>query len=189
MKHFNRFLAAFIAVLTLAVQCPAAAQPMPKLLSPVLVTALGQSLDAFQVQLSLKRAQIEFDYDPIAPVEKMLGKKALFLAIGASVKGFGSAGVSFDDELKRGNALVAAAQGARIPIIVLHVGGAERRDKLTDQFVDVFAPKADALILKNDSDLDGKFKSIAAAKKIPILTFDNVLNLRRPFQEMFGKTP
>ena len=177
---------AIAAVLLLASPLAARAQDMPKLSTPVLVTSLGQSLDGFQVQLSLKRAQVEFDYDPVAPVAKLEGKKALFLAVGASVKGFGSAGVSFEDELKRGNALVAAAQAAKLPIVVLHIGGADRRDNLTNQLIDAFAPRANALILKNDSDADGKFKAIAAAGKIPVLTTDNVLNLRRPFQEMFG---
>lgn len=177
---------AVAAVLLLASPPAARAQDMPKLSTPVLVTSLGQSLDAFQVQLSLKRAQVEFDYDPVAPIDKLAGKKTLFLAIGASVKGFGTAGISFEDELRRGNALVAAAQAAKLPIVVLHVGGADRRDNLTNQLIDVFAPKANALILKNDSDADGKFKAIAEAGRIPVLTFDNVLNLRRPFQEMFG---
>lgn len=186
MRAIARRAFAIGTFLLLAPPPAARAQDMPKLAAPVLVTSLGQSLDAFQVQISLKRAQVEFDYDPVAPVEKLAGKKALFLAVGASVKGFGSAGVSFEDELRRGNALVAAAQAAKIPIVVLHVGGAERRDSLTNQLIDAFAAKANALILKNDSDPDGKFKAIADAGRIPVLTVDNVLNLRRPFQEMFG---
>jgi len=182
----RRALTAAAVILALVPPLTARAQDAPKLAAPVLVTSLGQSLDGFQVQISLKRAQVENEYDAVAPVAKLAGKKALFLALGASVKGFGSAGVSFEDELKRGQALVAAAQAAQVPVVVLHVGGAERRDDLTNQLIDAFAPKAKLLILKNDSDADGKFKAIAEAGKIPVITVDNVLNLRRPFQEMFG---
>ena len=48
------------------------------------------------------------------------------------------------------------------------------------------APRAKLLIIRNDSDTDGKFAEIAKAGNIPLVVIDNVLNLRGPLQELFA---
>ena len=68
---------------------------------PVLVTSIGQSLDGFQVQLAVRRAGIAFQYDPRAEADKLAEVKTVFLAVGASLKGFGDAGITIKDELAR----------------------------------------------------------------------------------------
>ena len=185
-----RHIAAALALvgLALASQAPAA-EGLPKAEAPVLVTSLGQSLDAFQVQLSLGRAGVEFAYDPLADVDQLADKKTLFLAVGASLKGFGDAGIRIEDEIARAGRLLDAAQTAGILIVVLHVGGEERRDNLSNQLIEIAAPRARALIVREDSDGDGLFTRIAETGGIPMLVFGNVLNLRRPFQEMFADGP
>src|SRR5438105_3390254 len=113
--------------LAFAVAGPVAAQdkkPSP----PVLVTSLGQSLDAFQVQLAVRRAGIAFKYDARAEPDLLGEVKTLFLVVGASLKGFGDAGITIKDELARAGQLLDAAQNRKIPVVVLHVGGDERRD-------------------------------------------------------------
>ena len=42
---------------------PVAAQALVQLDAPAIVTSIGQSLDAFSVQLAVKRAGVEPDYD------------------------------------------------------------------------------------------------------------------------------
>src|SRR5215470_4157582 len=130
-----RFLAR-LAVLSIALVLTAAgsqnlaAQEKPKVSAPVLVTSLGQSLDAFQVQLAVRRAGIAFKYDARAEPDLLAEVKTLFLVVGASLKGFGDAGITIKDELARAGQLLDAAKSRNIPIVVLHVGGEERRDAL-----------------------------------------------------------
>ena len=169
---------------------PAAAQDKdkdkPKASQPVLVTSLGQSLDAFQVQLAVRRSGIKFKYDPRAEVDQLDGVKTLFLAVGASLKGFGDAGITIKDELARTGKLLDAAKSSGTTIVVLHMGGEERRDVLSNQLIELTAPRAHQLIIREDSDADGMFAGIAKTGNIPLIVIDNVINLRKPLQEMFA---
>src|SRR5216684_3494301 len=172
-----RFSAAVAVALSFVLAGYAASQDKPRPSPPVLVTSLGQSLDAFQIQLVVRRAGIAFKYDPRAPVDQLDDVKTLFLAVGASLKGFGDAGITIKDELARASQLLDAAKSRGIFIVALHMGGEERRDALSDQLINLTAPRAQLLIIREDSDADGIFAGIAKAGNIPLVVIDNVLNL------------
>jgi hypothetical protein len=163
-----------------------AAQEKIKASPPVLVTSLGQSLDGFQVQLAVRRAGIGYRYDARAEPDQLVEVKTLFLAVGASLKGFGEAGITTKDELARAGHLLDAAKSRGIVVVVLHMGGDERRDALSNQLIELTAPRAQQLIIRTDSDADGLFAGIAKAGNIPLVVIDNVINLRQPLQELFA---
>ena len=181
-----RFSAAVAVALSFVLVGYAAAQDKPRPSPPVLVTSLGQSLDAFQVQLAVRRAGIKFKYDPRAEADQLDDVKTLFLAVGASLKGFGDAGITIKDELARASHLLDAAKSRGIAVVVLHVGGEERRDALSNQLIELTAPRAHRLIIRDDSDADGLFTKIANANKIPLAVIDNVTSLKQPLQELFA---
>jgi hypothetical protein len=181
-----RFSAAVAVALSFVLVGYAAAQDKPRPSPPVLVTSLGQSLDAFQVQLAVRRAGIKFKYDPRAEADQLDDVKTLFLAVGASLKGFGDAGITIKDELARAGRLLDAAKSHSIAIVVLHVGGEERRDALSNQLIELAAPRAHRLIIRDDSDADGLFAKIANDNKIPLAVIDNVTSLKQPLQELFA---
>ena len=186
----RRFLGVAAATLGLAAlsagSSPVAAQQKPKASPPVLITSIGQSLDAFQVQLAVRRAGVALEYDAHAEPDMLDNVKTLFLAVGASKKGFGDAGITINDELARTAHILDAADKKGIFIVVLHMGGEERRDQLSDQLIDLAAPRAKYLIIRDDSDADGKFAGIAKAGKIPMDVIDNVINLRPLLQALFA---
>ena len=186
----RRFAGAAAIALSLALMTAGlssvTAQEKPKASPPVLVTSLGQSLDAFQIQLAVRRAGIPYKYDARAEIDQLDEVKTLFLGVGASLKGFGEAGITIKDELARAGQLLDAAKSRGILIVVLHMGGEERRDALSNQLIELTAPRANLLIIRNDSDADGKFAEIAKAGKIPLVVIDNVLNLKGPLQELFA---
>ncbi len=162
------------------------AQERRKASPPVLVTSIGQSLDGFQVQLAVKRAGIAFEYDAHAEPAALANVKTVFLAVGASLKGFGDAGITIKDELARTTHLLDEAKKRDIFVVVLHVGGEERRDALSNQLIELAAPRANLLIVRSDSDADGMFANIARAGKIPVAVIDNVVELRGPLKELFA---
>jgi len=164
---------------------PAAAQDIPKAETPVFVTSLGQSLDAFQVQLLLRRAGVAYEYDPLGDVDKLGDAKTLFLVVGASLKGFGEAGIGIDQEIARANNLMNEAEARGLLIVVLHTGGEERRDDLSNQLIALVAPRADVLYIRNDSDADGMFAGIASANDIPVTQVENLVALLAPVKELF----
>jgi hypothetical protein len=191
MSHPGRWLERIAAVACIGIGLTTLVSTVPaqtkqKASPPVLVTSIGQSLDAFQVQLAVKRAGIAFQYDPRAEADKLAEVKTVFLAVGASLKGFGDAGITIKDELARTGKLLDAAKSNGTTIVVLHMGGEERRDVLSNQLIELTAPRAHQLIIREDSDADGMFAGIAKAGNIPLTVIDNVINLRKPLQEMFA---
>ncbi len=168
---------------------PVAAQELPKLSTPVLVTSLGLSLEGLQVSLAARRAKIPMEFDLHAEPENLADAKSLFLAVNASLKGFGEAGIVLGDELARGEHLLDEAESRGILIVVLHLGGAENRDDLTNQLIALAAPRADLLIINATSDEDGLFAGIAEAGNIPLITVANLPALVPVLQERFAGGP
>ncbi len=162
------------------------AQDKGKATAPVLVTSIGQSLDAFQVQLAVKRAGIPFEYDAHVEPAGIGANKTLFLAVGASLKGFGDAGITIKDELARTTHLLDEAKKKGLYVVVLHMGGEDRRDALSNQLIELAAPRADRLIIRTDSDADGTFAKIAKAGNIPLTVIESVIELKDPLKDMFG---
>ncbi len=105
---------------------------------------------------------------PMPKWTSSMGVKTLFLAVGASLKGFGDAGITIKDELARAGHLLDAAKSRGILIVVLHMGGEDRRDALSNQLIELTAPRAQQLIIRDDSDADGLFAKIAKDNKIPL---------------------
>jgi hypothetical protein len=125
----------------------------------VLVTSSGQALDAFTVKTLLGRAGVANDYD---------------LRITDQGKGFGAAGITAETEIQRTTALLDAAKAAGVKIIGVHIGGAERRQGLSEQFVQLVAPRADSLVVWKTGNADGYFDSVAAEKDIPVTLIDKL---------------
>lgn len=139
---------------------------------PIFITSSGQALDAFTIKTLLGRAGVEAQYDPIVVADKLTGVKTLVIAMGASVKGFGAAGITAETEIARTKALIEAAKAAGIVIVGVHIGGEDRRGGISEQFVELVAPASDRLIVWKDGDADGYFAKLAADKDIPLTVID-----------------
>lgn len=191
MMHINPFTAAkrlaFSLLVVLASANLALAQDaeLPPAKGPVLVTSIGQNLAAYQVQLMLGRTDVAFDYDPLGGVDLLEGKGTVLMAVGASVKGFGAAGITIEDELARARALAETARENGQLVIIVHATGKEGRDSLSNRLIEGVAPLADLLLVRQDGNDDGLFTNIAAEHGIPLVTFGNVVNLVATFKELF----
>ncbi len=135
---------------------------------PVMVTSSGQSLDGFTAKTLLTRAGIANEYKALAKTSDLDKVRTLVIAFGASVKGFGTAGVTAESELARTRELLAAAREKKIRVIGMHIGGAERRTGLSKEIVELVAPASEWLIVWDDGNADGYFTRLASDKKIPL---------------------
>lgn len=134
----------------------------------VLVTSSGQALDAFTVKTLLSRAGVENDYDALAPASAVAGHKVLIIAVGASVKGFGAAGITAETELERTKELVQAAKDNDVKLIVVHIGGAERRQGLSEQFIQLVSNAADAFVVWDKGNEDEYFNKVSTERNVPL---------------------
>jgi hypothetical protein len=178
-------IAALAAILGICVPAQAQ-QPSKPLELPVLVTSSGQSLDGFTVKTLLGRAKIPNEYDARAPVQMLEGKKTLIVVAGASVKGFGAAGITAETELARTRALLQQAKSKGITVIGVHIGGAERRGGASEQFVQAVADAADRLVVAKEGDADGYFAKTAKERGIPLSMLERPLEVGPTLAQQFA---
>jgi hypothetical protein len=187
---FRRLAGAAVvaAGLAFAVATPAAAQQLVQLDAPAAVTSIGQSLDAFSVQLAVKRAGVEPDYDAHMEPEHIAASdaKTLFLAVGASVKGFGEAGISIEQEIARTGKILDEAKKKGMKVVMVHLGGKDRRDDLSDQLIKLVAPRSDVIIVVPGSDDDKLIQQIAQRGGIPYRTTNSAITLAEDIKAAFG---
>jgi hypothetical protein len=187
MNMIKRALGTAALSATLGLCDPALAQDAGTPLQlPVLVTSSGQSLDGFTVKTLLGRAKITNEYDARAPVQMLEGKKTLIIVAGASVKGFGAAGVTAETELARTRALLESAKSKSIAIVGVHIGGAERRGGASEQFVQAVAAAADRLVVAKEGDADGYFAKTAKERGIPIAMLERPLEVGPALAQQFA---
>jgi hypothetical protein len=153
---------------------------------PAFLTSVGQSADVQMVKTLLDRAQLEHEFDPVAPADDLTEKyQTLIMVIGGSSKGLGAAGIKPEEEMIRATALVEKARELGQVIITLHVGGEARRGDLSDPFITNMAPAADYLIVVEEGNKDGLFTRIAADNDIPMDTVTSIAGAAEPLQAAF----
>jgi len=131
-----------------------------KVQGAILVTSSGQGGDDDTVGLFLNMCNgVQYTSNSSATADDLDSVGTLIVAVGASNKGLGGAGISASDELTRTEELLKAAKEKGITVILSHTGGEGRRGSTSDQFIDAALPYADYMIVVASGDADGKFSN------------------------------
>ncbi len=174
-----------LVIATFAV-APAHAASVPKAQLPGVITSLGQSPDGYTLSTLAKRSKISLDYSSLLAPKDVAKYKTLLIAVGASLKGFGSAGVNLDSEMSRGKELMKIAKEKKIFTVVVHTGGEGRRESMSNMLLDAVAGQADYLIVLEAGNADGYFTKLSNEKKIPLTLVKTVLEVQDVLKEMFS---
>jgi hypothetical protein len=106
--------------------------------------------------------------------------KAVIFAIGASLKGMGASGLTLDSEEARLKKVIELCKQKKIFVMAVHIGGESKRGPAgsdNERMIDAVAPFADYIVVTKDSNKDGRFTKLAAAKKIPLTEIEYALGL------------
>ena len=106
--------------------------------------------------------------------------KAVIFAIGASLKGMGASGLTLDSEEARLKKVIEFCRQKKIFVMAVHIGGESKRGPAgsdNERMIDAVAPLADYIVVTKDSNKDGRFTKLAAAKKIPLTEIEYALGL------------
>lgn len=155
--------------------------------TPVLITSFGQSTDAAMLDNVMGRLDVDYTYNATATAEDVANYKTIIIAVGASTKGLGAAGISEADETARAEAFMAAVKEADCEVICCHIGGISRRGSLSDTFADMVLAESSYAIVKEDGNDDGKFTDYAKENNIPITLVLQTKNTVNVLTELFGK--
>ncbi len=155
---------------------------------PILITSFGQSTDASTLDTALGRVSgVNYTYKAQAIADEMASYKTVIIAVGASTKGLGAAGIKDDEELARAQAIMAKLKETGATVICAHIGGQTRRGALSDKLADLVLPQAKLIILKEDANFDYKFTKYAEANNLPITLIFAAKDTVQVMNDIFGK--
>ena len=152
---------------------------------PLLITSAGQSPDVQLAVVLAKRAGLEHTLAKLAVAKDLAGVKTLGLVVGVSLKGLGAAGIDTAKEMDRVKALLAEAAKRRIPVLFLHLGGAQRRGELTDAMVVDYLPSARMAVIVKSADSDGLFSKICKERGIPLVAVEKTAEAAEVLKSAF----
>ncbi|MFC2821348.1 MAG: DUF6305 family protein [Sphaerochaeta sp.] len=152
---------------------------------PVFVTSFGQSTDAAMIDTVMKRIGVNYVYNATAEASALSGYKTVVIAVGASTKGLGAAGISEADETARAKAIMDFINANGIEVICCHIGGSSRRGSLSDDYADIVMAKAGYIVLKEDANFDYKFTKYAEEHSLPISLIYATKDVLTVFTELF----
>ncbi len=161
------------------------AQELPKGELPILLTSSGQSPDAFVVKVLLDRAKIESSYNGLVNVDEIKDIKTLIIVMGGSTKGLGAAGIDEKFELERSTKIIDEAIKQGILVLGIHIGGEGRRGPLSQQFIDLVAPRTKGLIVTEEGNKDGYFSNLSKDKNIPLVVVTTTPEVGGVLQKVF----
>ena len=161
------------------------AQELPKGELSILLTSSGQSPDAFVVKVLLDRAKIESSYNGLVNVDEIKDIKTLIIVMGGSTKGLGAAGIDEKFELERSTKIIDEAIKQGILVLGIHIGGEGRRGPLSQQFIDLVAPRTKGLIVTEEGNKDGYFSNLSKDKNIPLVVVTTTPEVGGVLQKVF----
>ena len=154
---------------------------------PILVTSFGQSKwENVNLEFYFK-AGVTYTYDAMADASVIPNYKTVVIAVGASSKGLGAAGISEADETARAEAIIKAIQDNDVEVICCHIGGSSRRGSLSDTFADMVMAEASYIVLKEDANFDYKFTNYAEENNKPITLIYSTKDTLSVFSDLFTK--
>jgi len=180
------------AMAMLAVLITACASALAADAKPILLTSIGQSAEASMIKQLCTRGKIPYELNALAKADGLAGAdkqpkySALVAVVGGSSKGLGAAGINKEQELERSVALLEKARSLRMNIVIMHVGGLERRGELSDAFIRAALPYASQVILVEAGDQDGLFEQVLAGKKAPISKVTRISDTLEPLRTALG---
>lgn len=154
----------------------------------VYLTTVGQA-DSDIVGNVFKKAGATGGYT----VETMLNASevedgaVVFLTLGASSKGLGSAGVDEAHEQARAKAFSDAAKAGKFTLVLVHVGGTTRRGASSDPIIEAAFPGATACFVVETGNEDGFFTTLASTNNVSLYSVAKTLDLVDYAKGLFGK--
>jgi hypothetical protein len=90
-------------------------------------------------------------------------------------------------EIARTQALLKAAQAQKIPVLVLHTGGEQRRGKTSNDLIDIVVPAADHVIVVASGNKDKVFNTLAAKRNTPVVEVEKLAGVGAAVKAAFGE--
>lgn len=151
----------------------------------VYLTTIGQSDFDTVANLIDKTSRKDVVKNNLLKAADVEDGSVVILVVGSSTKGLGSAGTDIGQENARAEAFAAAAKENKFSIVLIHVGGEQRRGAQADPIIRTVVPAAKLVMVVKTGNADGLFNTLAGAT-IPCYSYTKATQMVKPFQAMLG---
>jgi len=138
----------------------------PIITAPILITSLGQSIDYIMLERILDNLNSEYDSLPRATYEDMMAYNTILAVVGSSKKAMSFSDISLDSELNRIEVLHESIIDNDTQVILIHMGGKNRRGLISDEIINVALPLSSSMIVVEDGNFDNLFTDYAQENHI-----------------------
>lgn len=159
--------------------------PRPIAREYALITSAGQSTDAYIVSDIANQLLIHNYFMPQAEVKDLGGINTVVLVVGHSPLGKKLHGIDAAGEKRRIKELLDKSKEEKLVVITVYIGGRQRREKETDELLDLICPYTDYLISTKESDEDNYLSELSKESKIPLTLVSEVKDIAEPFASAF----
>ena len=151
----------------------------------VYLTTIGQSDFDTVANLIDKTSRKDVVKNNLLKAADVEEGSVVILVVGSSTKGLGSAGTDINEENVRAEAFAKAAKENKFNIVLVHVGGEQRRGAQADPIIRTVVPAAKLVMVVKTGNADGLFNTLAGAT-IPCYSYTKATQMVKPFQAMLG---
>lgn len=124
--------------------------------------------------------------DNLLAADEVADGSVVFLVTGASTKGLGAAGTKITEENARADAFATAAKANKFTLVVLHVGGEQRRGTQADPIINKVVPAAKLVMVVNTGNADGLFTNLCSANSVSFNSYTRSSKMVASFKKIFG---
>lgn len=154
---------------------------------PLLLTSLGKGPSGTMARVQLEiEARLPVHYDPVAGTDELMHYQTLAVAAGISTKGLEMAGTDLVSEASRTVVLLGMARDKKIPVLLLHLGGATKRTEPDQKILEKAIPLSDHIIVMKDGNQDQYFTDKANEYRIELTEVETFDDLPGVLRNLFG---
>lgn len=153
----------------------------------IYLTTIGQS--DFDTVLGVfdraGKAEADIVANNVLQASDVEAGSVVFIITGSSTKGLGSAGTDIGKENTRATEFALAAKNGQFEIVVLHVGGEQRRGDQADPIIRTVTPEASLIMVVSTGNADGLFNSLAG-ENTSVYSYSRSTKMVDSFKAIFG---
>lgn len=152
----------------------------------VYVTTIGQSDFDTVINILVRAGKEDTVNEQLLKASDVEAGSTVILVTGSSTKGLGSAGTDIGAENGRATEFALAAQADKIKLVVVHVGGEQRRGAQADPIIRTVTPEADLVMVVSTGNADGLFTTLTKEKNIPLYAYSRATKMVDSFKAILG---
>lgn len=151
----------------------------------ILITSAGQSTDTYIVKDIVNDLMLHNYFMPKANDVDLESVKSAVVVIGYSVIGERLNENTYNNELQRLEAFTIDASNKDIPIIMVYIGGKDRRNAKTDELLELIGEKSSFIISTHDSNYDAMIEGIANKHDVPLSLVRDIQEIKEPLAALY----